>query len=75
MTLSSAVQPDESMIVSLPGSLSPRTRTAKTMVEGIVGATDLGDGRVVLILNLPALARMAQPDPGGVDLATRTRSA
>ena len=44
-------------------------------VEGIVGATDLGDGRVVLILNLPALARMALPDPGGVDLATRTRSA
>jgi two-component system chemotaxis sensor kinase CheA len=44
-------------------------------VDGIVGATDLGDGRVVLILNLPALARMAQPDPGGVDLAARTRSA
>jgi len=44
-------------------------------VEGIVGATDLGDGRVVLILNLPALTRMAQPNSGGVDLAARTRSA
>jgi two-component system chemotaxis sensor kinase CheA len=44
-------------------------------VEGIVGATDLGDGRVVLILNLPALARMAQPDPGGVYMAARPRSA
>ena len=44
-------------------------------VEGIVGATDLGDGRVVLILNLQALARMAQPDRGGADMAARTRSA
>jgi len=44
-------------------------------VEGIVGATDLGDGRVVLILNLPALARMAQGDLGGVDAAAQTRSA
>jgi chemotaxis protein histidine kinase CheA len=26
-------------------------------VEGIAGATDLGDGRVVLILDLPALGR------------------
>jgi chemotaxis protein histidine kinase CheA len=29
-------------------------------VEGIAGATDLGDGRVVLILNLHALARAAK---------------
>jgi two-component system chemotaxis sensor kinase CheA len=30
-------------------------------VDGIAGATDLGDGRVVLILDLPALARSVQP--------------
>jgi two-component system chemotaxis sensor kinase CheA len=29
-------------------------------VEGVAGATDLGDGRVVLILNLPDLARHAR---------------
>ena len=32
-TLSRTVQPAEPMIVSLPGSLSWMTRTAKTMVE------------------------------------------
>jgi two-component system chemotaxis sensor kinase CheA len=30
-------------------------------VEGIAGATDLGDGRVVLILNMGVLARNARP--------------
>ena len=44
-------------------------------VEGIVGATDLGDGRVVLILNLQALARMARRDLGGADAAAQPRSA
>ena len=44
-------------------------------VEGIVGATDLGDGRVVLILNLPALTRLARRDLGSVEAAARTRSA
>jgi two-component system chemotaxis sensor kinase CheA len=34
---------------------------AMIKVDGISGATDLGDGRVVLILNLPALARTARP--------------
>jgi two-component system chemotaxis sensor kinase CheA len=34
-------------------------------VDGVAGATDLGDGRVVLILNLPALARLARPSGGG----------
>lgn len=34
-------------------------------VDGVAGATDLGDGRVVLILNLAALGRMARPTPGG----------
>jgi chemotaxis protein histidine kinase CheA len=29
-------------------------------VEGISGATDLGDGRVVLIVDAPALARGAR---------------
>jgi two-component system chemotaxis sensor kinase CheA len=29
-------------------------------VDGVAGATDLGDGRVVLILNLPELARQAR---------------
>lgn len=29
-------------------------------VDGVAGATDLGDGRVVLILNLPDLARQAR---------------
>jgi two-component system, chemotaxis family, sensor kinase CheA len=33
-------------------------------VSGVSGATDLGDGRVVLILNLAALARAGQ-EPGG----------
>jgi two-component system, chemotaxis family, sensor kinase CheA len=41
-------------------------------VSGVSGATDLGDGRVVLILNLVALAR-AEQDPGGI--AGRLRSA
>jgi two-component system chemotaxis sensor kinase CheA len=37
-----------------------RTMTdAMTKVEGVSGATDLGDGRVVLILSLAALARQA----------------
>jgi len=44
-------------------------------VEGIVGATDLGDGRVVLILNLQALARMTRRDLGGANAAAHTRSA
>jgi two-component system chemotaxis sensor kinase CheA len=30
-------------------------------IEGLMGATILGDGRVALILDLPALARLAQP--------------
>jgi chemotaxis protein histidine kinase CheA len=34
-------------------------------VSGVSGATDLGDGRVVLILNLAALARAGQA-AGGV---------
>jgi len=29
-------------------------------VDGVAGATDLGDGRVVLILHLPDLARHAR---------------
>jgi two-component system, chemotaxis family, sensor kinase CheA len=41
-------------------------------VNGVSGATDLGDGRVVLILNLAALARAGQ-EPG--DGARRLRSA
>jgi two-component system chemotaxis sensor kinase CheA len=45
-------------------------------VDGVAGATDLGDGRVVLILNLAALGRMARPTRGG-DAASldRARSA
>ncbi len=37
-------------------------------VEGIAGATDLGDGRVVLILNMGVLARIVKPrrDAAGV---------
>lgn len=42
-------------------------------VEGVSGATDLGDGRVVLILNLPALARLAR-DPGAA-VPAQARSA
>ena len=45
---------------------------AMIQADGVAGATDLGDGRVVLILNLPDLARHARaraaartPDPGG----------
>jgi two-component system chemotaxis sensor kinase CheA len=34
---------------------------AMIKVDGVSGATDLGDGRVVLILNLPALARTMRP--------------
>jgi len=34
-------------------------------VEGIAGATDLGDGRAVLILDLMALARSAREHPAG----------
>ena len=34
---------------------------AMIKVEGIAGATDLGDGRVVLILNMGVLARIARP--------------
>jgi two-component system chemotaxis sensor kinase CheA len=44
-------------------------------VNGVAGATDLGDGRVVLILNLPALARIAQPVADGLSTAARPRSA
>jgi two-component system chemotaxis sensor kinase CheA len=40
-------------------------------VDGISGATDLGDGRVVLILNLPALSRLVL----GSGIGSRTRSA
>jgi two-component system, chemotaxis family, sensor kinase CheA len=53
-----------------------RTMTdAMIKVDGVAGATDLGDGRVVLILNLLALARVAR---SGRDAATsrgRARSA
>lgn len=48
---------------------------AMIKVDGVAGATDLGDGRVVLILNLAALGRMVRPtgaDPGRFD---RARSA
>jgi two-component system chemotaxis sensor kinase CheA len=38
---------------------------AMIKVDGVAGATDLGDGRVVLILNLTALARLARPSGGG----------
>jgi two-component system chemotaxis sensor kinase CheA len=34
-------------------------------VTGIAGATDLGDGRAVLILDVAALARAERPRPGG----------
>jgi two-component system chemotaxis sensor kinase CheA len=37
-------------------------------VDGVAGATDLGDGRVVLILNMIALARAGRggaPETGG----------
>jgi two-component system chemotaxis sensor kinase CheA len=44
-------------------------------VEGVAGATDLGDGRVVLILNLPALARMAKPVADDLSTVARPRSA
>ena len=37
---------------------------AMIKVDGVAGATDLGDGRVVLILNLAALARRARRLPG-----------
>ena len=40
-------------------------------VEGIAGATDLGDGRVVLILNMGVLARLVKP---AVDAAGARRS-
>jgi two-component system chemotaxis sensor kinase CheA len=33
---------------------------AMVQAEGVAGATDLGDGRVVLILHLPELARHAR---------------
>ncbi len=48
---------------------------AMIKVNGVAGATDLGDGRVVLILNLAALGRIARPsgaDPGRFE---RARSA
>ncbi|HET7697576.1 MAG TPA: chemotaxis protein CheA [Vicinamibacterales bacterium] len=44
---------------------------AMVQADGVAGATDLGDGRVVLILNLPDLARHARAraartaEPGG----------
>jgi two-component system, chemotaxis family, sensor kinase CheA len=38
---------------------------AMIKVDGVAGATDLGDGRVVLILNLTALARLARPSGDG----------
>jgi two-component system, chemotaxis family, sensor kinase CheA len=47
---------------------------AMIKVDGVAGATDLGDGRVVLILNLAALARRARRVPGAPALG-RTRSA
>jgi two-component system chemotaxis sensor kinase CheA len=49
---------------------------AMIKVDGVAGATDLGDGRVVLILNLAALARRARRLPGAESPALgRTRSA
>ena len=40
-------------------------------VDGVAGATDLGDGRVVLILDAPAIARGArQRAAGAVQLAS-----
>jgi two-component system, chemotaxis family, sensor kinase CheA len=42
-------------------------------VSGVSGATDLGDGRVVLILNLAALARAGQ-GPGGTARGLRSAS-
>ena len=36
-------------------------------VDGIAGATDLGDGRAVLILDAAALARYARTTRGGID--------
>jgi two-component system chemotaxis sensor kinase CheA len=45
-------------------------------VDGVAGATDLGDGRVVLILNLAALGRAARPTAGGdATFVDRARSA
>jgi two-component system chemotaxis sensor kinase CheA len=39
-------------------------------VDGVAGATDLGDGRVVLILDAPAIARVArQGAAGAIQLA------
>jgi two-component system chemotaxis sensor kinase CheA len=45
-------------------------------VEGVAGATDLGDGRVVLILNLGALAQAARAGaPGPAGAVPQARSA
>ena len=49
---------------------------AMIKVDGVAGATDLGDGRAVLILNLPALARQARRMPGAAPASrARARSA
>ena len=40
-------------------------------VDGVSGATDLGDGRVVLILDLPALARRGRRLAPGASVAPR----
>jgi two-component system chemotaxis sensor kinase CheA len=41
-------------------------------VEGIAGATDLGDGRAVLILDVSALARQPRRTRGGADRIRET---
>jgi two-component system chemotaxis sensor kinase CheA len=48
---------------------------AMIKVDGVAGATDLGDGRVVLILNLPALARLAPSARNVVTSRGHARSA
>ncbi len=47
------------------------TADAAIKVEGIAGATDLGDGRVVLILNMVSLARAARMGATGWSGAAR----
>jgi len=41
-------------------------------VDGIAGATDLGDGRAVLILDAAALARYARNTRGGIERERET---
>jgi two-component system chemotaxis sensor kinase CheA len=48
---------------------------AMIKVDGVAGATDLGDGRVVLILNLAALGRMTRPTGAEPGAFGRARSA